>query len=489
MLAALSLLLIVGACGKSGNSKAEDWIKLGEYDRAESELESSIANDPQDVPDRVMLAHLYLLRGASGNNTLNPGTIEQALLVLNEAAIIDSGDSGVTTGRKECYDALNKILEGADTSWDSAALTVIQKHPSPDASDGLEAAMGNIQTSDQAEQLLRAQNPSRARQKLIALLDGGDATLRVHAAERLWTTEAYAPAKPVLRDGLLVALVRAQNDAEAKNDVTQLTALGWNDVADPIYGIAQQAVANQAPATAGFASFDALIAHDDQRMGQLAATTLHNMGTSGDATQNGCTPIALGLARTLGFMHNADGAAALKSAMSRVILVDNSRFGCLDVYLGALAQTDSPDWRAIKYWYGPGGWPIFTTMFPGRIEAKRANNEANTYDSGHWNLVAPQAAAAAERIDAVVHALGPFNWFSGGRRVQYAPQALLFDTPHKATFVVDILQYVDYGHSNAMTKIATLTLVLESTGADPDQPWQITAVPSFQFNGSSVFHD
>jgi tetratricopeptide (TPR) repeat protein len=480
----LLIAAFAAACEKSHEEKAKEWIDLGEFEAARYELSLAIQKNPKGVEARVLLATTFIKQSrAMGDRSAH--LIGNALAVLAEVDRIEGRQNKSTQVRSQAHEQLAAVVRsGAGAS----AVDVIRQYPSPLASSVLEYAMAERQEAAAiaAEEVLRRIDADKAKKRLIELLAVSEATVRERAAERLWERDRYEQARPILRAKLLRELPRMDNQALATGTVQRLIQMGYDEVSETLVELVRKALTGDGKMQAALATFDALVERRDPRAAEVARGVIA-FKSAKHAASAACSPTTRVFVRALGTLKSKASFDALREALSYVMVHSDSRFGgCLEAYFDALAQNDGAAWRGIKFWYDRGGWPIFLTMIPGRIESARRGEESSTYGAQGWQLFGKDATSARERLTIVLQRLGRYSVFSGGRQIWYSPQKLMFEHPAKVAFLIHLH---DMGRSNEIMPNAAgrLTLILESLGLNPEQPWVITAVQDGYLDGANLF--
>ena len=339
---AVLLMLSVGACEKSPEEKAREWIDQGEYLKARQELERTLGGGSGKASTRILIAQSYLGEARAGGHAA-PDLLLSALTVLSplDLAVGESAADPVKTAVFERLAELAKGPEGAEI------LPIVRRFPSPSAFGILASLVEGIDESAAlaAGEEMYLRDQERARTHLVALMARAEGAVQRRAARILWTRERHEPARPLVRAALMGELVTTENRKRADILVRQLDELGSESAAEAFVGVIKQAAGGLVPIEPALAALSLLTRRDAEAAGETVRSVVRFTSVE-DAARRGCDKTMGAFVGALGAMKGAANDAALKDALSYVILIADAR--CTAVYLKALANGGDPAWASLR---------------------------------------------------------------------------------------------------------------------------------------------
>lgn len=313
--------------------RGKDWMDLKRYEKAISEFNMAIEEEPKNVDARYLIAESYY----------HQNRLLDAIAWLQETLSVDSNHAQAQILLENIKEKGIKLLSRPNPESQVLGLSVVQRFPSQKAVDNLKLLVGskNENIASQAEYLLHRIDPNALRSAWRELLKSSDRVLRETAAEKLWITERFSEAAPVLREKYGRLFLSEERGAEEI-----LLDLGYKD-AVPILLQAIRIRVNWYKAT------EILTQHKEvQAVPVLIEAFSEEFWKRSSKARSNQESYQqwMRFVWALGELGGKDAIPVLKKALSQTVLRDPGRTGVIEEFLEALAKIEKePAWKDLPY--------------------------------------------------------------------------------------------------------------------------------------------
>jgi tetratricopeptide (TPR) repeat protein len=454
LFAALTILQLSSYAQTSAMKRGRDWMDLKRYDEAISQFMEAIREEPKNVEARYLVARCYNLK----NDPLS------SLNWIRETLSVAPNHSAARSLRTAIQTEGISYLSSSDKRMQSLGLQIVEQVPSGAAIPALRSLMAS---SDQdlaspSEKLMLKIDARQARAVWISWLISSDLRLKETGAERLWSSERYAEAAPILRRKYEVVFIAAGDEFAAKQAAATLDQLGWAQAVDIL----------STPLRSGPKMPQALVAADifAQKKERLAIPALmgaFRAGLPGKPPYEICGSPFPQLADALARIGATESVPLLKEALSNYLsgfsggnpFLDDT---CVSTYLNALSLLDGAAWNRFVWHEGGTGQPKMVVVELDRIK--------DGFPTGALSSDPPidRTSPNAAKIRAWLQKVGPADVLSGGVHLDTVGDYV------KIQSATEMRYYGETHESNGTVKGA-YQLFLHAT-ADPNEPWVVTDV-------------
>lgn len=435
--------------------RGRDWMDLKRYDDARSEFMKAIREEPKNAEARYLIARCYYL----DNDPID------ALKWVQETIGIVPTHPGALSLRGTIQSEAVGYLSTSDARGQVLGLQIIDRLPTSAAIPGVKSLMAspNPGISVASEKLLLKIDAKQVRMVWVSWLSLSDARLKETGAERLWSSERYAEAAPILRKKYEVAFMAAADESAARQAAVKLDELGW----------AQAVKILATPLRSGPKMPQALIAADmfalrKERLAIPALVAAFWAGLPGKPLYEVCSRPFPQLADALARIGATESVPLLKEALSNYLsgfpganpYLDGS---CVSTYLNSLSLLNGGAWNRFV-WQDDGGAQHQTLVADLDI-IKNGESSPRSERIAPIDATSPNAA----KIRAWLQNLGPANLVFG--------KGVSLDTVGNYVKIQSATEMRYYGEthdSNGIVRGAYL-LFLHATG-DPERAWVVTDV-------------
>jgi len=356
MLAILTpLTFAVGDPNAQGSAmkRGRDWLDLREYDNARREFNQAIMDEPKNVEARYLIALSYFQQGYPLD----------AIKWARETLKISSSHAKANELLGSIRKGAIELLQRDDATGVDLGLGVIEALPSREALPALKRAIRLRPLK--AEELIRSIDPKELRATWTALLQDPSIPVQEYAADRLWSTERFPGAAPVLRRKHAALLLSLKGDVFGnvpEEAVGKLVELGWPEAAPILVdAIKRHHQAGSLRNPYGMErSFRRILLEFGRRKDGLVVEPLEMILKEKFAGKC-CEPDAgSGLkygdfARTLGDVGSVSSVPLIKEGLSNVLTRSPNDSASIKGFLDALTVLTKEDWTTFQYWYAQGG--------------------------------------------------------------------------------------------------------------------------------------